>query len=196
MKIMKKVINVILIAVGLTVGNVAYAGGDVNLMIKENQTLVVNLDDVEEGDLLFFTNKDGEILFKDSLLLKDSYSTSLDLGIIPRGIYYLHLEKENHIEVSVIEKTEEGIVIKGDLKKIVFKPQFKEKGKLITVFLTNPEKSATHLEIRDAKGTLVGSARNSRYNFSRIVDFSGVPAGDYIILVRNGNRTFKKVVKF
>lgn len=193
---MKKVINVIFLLAGLTVGNAIYAAGEVDLMIKENKTLIINLNDVEKGDLLSFTNKAGEILFKDSLLPNGSYSKSLNLEIVPRGIYYLNLEKGDHIQISVIEKTEGGIVIKDDFRRTLFKPCFKEEGKLVTVFLTSPRKAVTLLEVRDAQGTLVANERDSKYNFTRTLDFSEMPSGDYTISVRNGDRIYERVVKF
>lgn len=193
---MKKVINIILVTVGLTFGNAAYAAGELDLMIKENKTLVVNLDDVERGDLLFLTNKAGEILFKDSILLDEPYSKSLNMEIVPRGTYYLNLEKEDHIQTSVIEKTEQGIVIRDDFRRTFFKPCFKEEGRQVIVFLTNPGESLTRLEVKDAQGTLVANERDSKYNFIRVLDFSEVPSGDYTISIHNGDKLYERVVKF
>lgn len=192
---MKKLMSIFIVALGLAAEK-GYAAGEVDLMIKENKTLVVSLDDVEKGDLLFFTNKAGEVLFKDSLLLDEPYSRSLDLRIIPRGIYYINLEKKDHILVSVIEKTEGGIFVRERSTKTVFKPCYKQEGKKVTVFLTSPNAAATHVEVLDTKGRSVGKAQEAKYTFTRTFDFSGMPAGEYIINLRNGDRKYKKVVRF
>lgn len=191
---MKKLMNIAVVVLFLSVGFTARAEKGIDLKIQEDQILVVELGNFEKGALLLFQDKKGEILFKDSLIDNKEYKTALNLEILPKGIYYLSIEKEFAIHTSQIIKTDLGVEIKDKSSEIIFKPRYKIQDDLVNVFLSNPGKETTRLYVYDARGALVTECAGGKELFKKTLDFSSMPAGDYTISIKKGDRIFEKVV--
>lgn len=193
-EIMKKLINIAVVVFFLTIGFNARAERGIEVKIQEKEILVVEFGKMENGALLIFQDKKGEILFKDSLINNEPYTTALNLKVLPKGTYYLSVEKEFAILTSVIIKSDAGVEIQGKSSEIVFKPRYKILNDQVSVFLSNPEKTITTLDIFDSKGELVGTCAGGKALFKKTLDFSGMPGGEYTIKIKKGNRTFEKIV--
>ncbi|WP_424493502.1 T9SS type A sorting domain-containing protein [Salinimicrobium sp. GXAS 041] len=168
----------------------ARAGKDVEVKIQEEQNLVVEFENMQSSAFLSFKDQKGEILFQDSLTNNKPYRTTLNLEVLPKGVYYLDIEKDFVIHSSIIIKNEDGLVFKGDSSKTVFKPRLKIDEKIVMVFLNNPEKENTRMEVFDSQGKIVCSVKDRRDIFTRTLDFSEVPKGVYTIKFKKGNRIF------
>ncbi len=191
---MKKLMNIAVVVFFLTVGFNARAEKGIDVTIREDQILVVEFGNMEKGALVLFQDRKGEILFKDSLIDNKEYKTALNLEVLPKGIYYLSIEKEFAIHTSQIIKSDSGVEIKGKSSEIIFKPRYKITNDLVSVFLSNPGKESTRLYVYDAKGALVGECAGGKELFKRTLDFSSMPAGDYTINIKKGDRIFQKIV--
>lgn len=186
--------NIAVLLLILSAGFTARAEKGIDVKIQEDKILVVELGNMEKGALVLFQDRKGEILFKDSLIDNKEYKTALNLGILPKGTYYLSIEKEFAIHTSQIIKSESGVEIKGKSSEIVFKPRYKIQDDLVNVFLSNPGKESTRLYVYDANGALVTECAGGKVLFKKTLDFSSMPAGDYTISIKKGDRTFDKVV--
>ncbi len=172
----------------------ARAGKDVEVKIQEEQNLVVEFENMQSSAFLSFRDQKGEILFQDSLTNNKPYRTTLNLEVLPKGIYYLDIEKDFVIHSSIIIKNEDGLVFKGDSSKTVFKPRLKVDKEMVMVFLNNPEMENTRMEVYDSRGNLVCSFKDSRDIFKKTLDFSEVPKGEYTIKFQKGTRTFTEKI--
>lgn len=184
-----------LVVVVLLLANVEVKAADgFDVKLSNNQILTVELAEGEKGAILFFQDKKGEILFKDNHLLNDNYKKTFNLEVIPNGVYFLILEKENSIQTTEVTKTVSGIELTGNSSKTIFKPQFKVEKNLVKIFLTNPAMKEASFEVYDKKGFLVNTITYDDLVVNKTFDFSKVPAGKYTITVKVEGRSFTKEV--
>lgn len=189
---MKNVLRIVFLVVLLLVGNFAEASEGFGVRMTEEQVLLVELAETKQGAVLILEDKNGNILFRDSITSQGSYKKRLHLELIPKGIYYLNLEKENRILSTILLKNNTGVAIQENSSGIIFKPCYKiEKGK-VKFFLTNPGEKNVRIIVYDLKGELIGSTSGSGAVIRKTFDFSGVPGGKYILHVKTENRSFLK----
>lgn len=189
---MKNVCKLLALAVLLLTGIEVKAADKFDVKVSSDRFLTVELEEGEEGAILFFQDKNGEILFKDSLLLSDHYKKTFNLEVIPNGVYYLNLEKENSVLTAEVTKTASGLELTGKSSKVVFKPQFRVEKNLVKVFLTNPGLGEASFKIYDRKGDLVNTLTFNDLVVNKTFDFSKVPAGTYTITIKVEGRSFSK----
>lgn len=187
---MKNVWRMPVFVVLLLTGMIAKASDGFNVRVTENQNLLVEMDRVEEGTILFLQDNDGNILYKDSIMLNESFRKVFNLEIIPRGTYFLNVEKENRILSTVLVKNSEGISIKEDVSGIVFKPYYKVEEEKVKFFLSNPEGNKVWVRVYDEGGVEIGSIFSSSPVIKRTFDFSEVPSGNYNVQVKTKSRSF------
>ena len=192
---MKKLLNILILVAGLTAGYGANTVDDLGLRVKEENILLVEVDNVQKGDFVYFSDEAGEILFKDEPELGDAYTTSLDLETLPVGTYYMNIDKQSFILTTKVEKTRNGVIIEDESPKTFFKPLFKVEENLVKVFMTNPSKTITLIKVYDSKGNLVTTIKDKVVNLSKTLNFSNVPSGEYTIKLQTGKNTFSKIVE-
>lgn len=191
---MKNVMRMSVLVFLLVTGFKVKAAEVIDIKVKDNQIILVELGKVEKGTVIILQDIMGTTLFKDSLVSSNGYRKSLDLEVIPRGVYFLHLETEKSILSSKIVKTAKGISIEGKSSGITFKPCFEVMEDKVLVFLSNLNESTISLEIYDAGGELLNTINNSGSILKKTLDFSKVPAGEYTINIKMENRTFRKKI--
>lgn len=187
--------NVLNLAVLLLMVSEVKAADGFDVKVSNDRTLIVQLEKGEKGAILSFLGKDGEVLFKDSLLLNDVYRKTFNLEVIPNGVYYLSLEKENSILTTEVTKTSAGLELTGKSSKIIFKPRFKVEKDLVRVFLTNPAKTEASFKVYDRGGTLLDTVLYKDLVVSKTFDFSKLPNGMYYITVKVDGRSFYKEIE-
>lgn len=189
---MKNVFKLLVVVVLLLANVEVKAADGFDVKVSNDQILTVELAEGEKGAILFFQDKKGEILFKDNLLFDDNYKKNFNLEVIPNGVYFLILEKENSIQTTEVTKTVSGLELTGKTSKTIFKPQFKVEKNLVKVFLTNPGMKEASFQVYDKKGVLVNTITYDDLVVNKTFDFSKVPAGKYTITVQVEGRTFTK----
>lgn len=189
---MKDVLKICGMAALLLVSTKVKAAEGFDVKISGNRILTVELDETEEGAILFFQNKNGEILFRDSLFLKEGYTKAFDLEVVPNGTYYLSLEKECSILTTEIRKTALGLTLKEKSSPVVFKPQFLVENDSVKVFLTNPGLKEASFEVYDSNGSLIDTIVYDDLVVKKTFDFSRVPTGEFTIIVRVNGKTFSR----
>lgn len=185
---MKTLVFTLLLIVGYNV----QAAKNFDVAVAENQILMVELDDAQEGDMLTLLDVDGKVLFKEAHL-NNKFQKSLSLELVPDGKYFLHLEDESSIYAKEIEKKNNTITVKRD-SQIFFKPNFKQVDKQVKVSFTNPDQKNIQVYIFDANGEVVTTLVNNDLVLKKTFDFSAVPAGDYMLAVFSGDRSYYRTV--
>ncbi len=191
---MKNVFRLALL-VFLLISGGAKAADELDVKVTEKKTITIELDNLTTGAVLLLQGKNGEILFRDSVQAQRSYKRTLDLEVIPNGEYLVSLERENSVLTKKVVKSIGGVELNGDASQIIFKPCFKVMEREVQVFLTNPGKKTSYFHVYDSIGDLVTTVTNRGSVIRKSLDFSQVPAGEYTIKVRVGERTFTKSVK-
>lgn len=195
MIIMKKLKNISLIAFFFTVASVG--GMEVEkdgISLNGDQTLVVELSKVNQGTLISFEDHKGVILFKDNLLRNGNYNKTLNLQMIPEGIYYLKVEKRFATRIWKIEKNSGGVEIFTNSSTVSFKPHFRKQKDLVQVYMANPGGSNVALTVEDKKGEVLVALAGKNKDFRKNLDFSSLPAGEYYIKVSKGKEKFEERV--
>ena len=192
---MKKMINIAVVVIFLITGFHVNATDRIDVKIQENHTLLVEVGKTEQEAFLVLEDENGEILFKDRFINHEYYKMKVNLSIMPMGIYYLRLDKEYAILTSTIVKTEEGLHIKGGTSEIAFKPRYKVEDHRVLVQLTNPSETRTKLRVYPAGGEMIGECEGGKSLFKKTLDFSHMPAGEYVIRIVSGDKNYTKKVQ-
>ncbi|WP_417887862.1 hypothetical protein [Zunongwangia sp.] len=188
---MKNLLKISLLALTLVLSNTLSAK-DIDVKVNKENRLVVELANSQKGAELVLADIHGEVLFKDHLK-SSSYKKALDLNEIPRGTYFLSVEKEGSILTTVISKSNRGVMINDEASKIFFKPFFKTvDGNKVMVSFTNPKSQEVNFKVYDREGTEVASSVNTDLVVKKTFDFSKVPGGEYTISLRVGNQVINK----
>ncbi|MCM4160323.1 T9SS type A sorting domain-containing protein [Antarcticibacterium flavum] len=186
---MKNVIKISLLALMLVSGSVK-AADELDVKVSQKKAITIELNNLSSSSVLLFQDKDGNILFRDSLELNGHYKKTLDLEVIPNGVYSISLEGERSVMSKQVVKTHAGLELTNAPAGILFKPCFEVKEKQVTVFLTNPGKKTIYFDVYDAQGIKVSTLTRREAVIQKRLDFSQVPSGTYTIKVRVGGRIF------
>lgn len=191
---MKNVFKNALLVVSLCIGFMMEAAGDLEVKVLDARNVKVALNRTEKGDILLLKDAFGKVLFKDSIGRMESYQRTFNLELVPRGIYHLHLDKENSLLVKTIKKTKNGLEI-DDLSGVVFKPCFKIENRRVRFFLSNPKKMNAEMKVYDPYGIPVGNLRSRELVLKKTLDFSQVPSGTYRVEIKIDDQEFFKELK-
>ena len=164
------------------------------ISLDGEQTLVVELAKVGRGTFISFEDQQGGILFRDNLVADGNYSRTLNLEMIPKGTYYLKVEKQFATRIWKIFKTSEGIELSKGASEVSFKPQFRLQEKLVKVFMTNPSKNNVSLLVEDANGEILANIRDNKDVFNKALDFSNLPSGEYFLVVLKDKEKYTEKV--
>lgn len=184
---MRKLLKNSLLLMALITGVNFYAADRVEVSVNEEQTLIIELDDVSTISL---KDASGFILFKDSPALDGIYKKQIDFSRIPAGTYFLNTENLNGFYTTVIEKSDKGISILDKTAAVVFKPIYKVENNHVKFFLTNPAENYATLSVYDAKGEMVGEIKEKSYIVNKTLDFSKMPKGEYTFKVSVSGEVF------
>ncbi len=187
---MKKTIKNLLFVLMMLLAGFVNAADNLDLKVNDQQNLIVELEEIEDGTILSLMDTEGEILFKNRFFEERSYKKVLDLASLPEGVYMLKLDKKYSLSTSIIHKKGEEIIIDKNAYEFVFKPSFEVSGDEVAFFLANPASKKVIVEILDKDGKLVGSTTSREYVIKRILDFSNVNSGEYFVKVKIGKEKF------
>ena len=176
----------------LVLGYNAQAAKDFNVAVAKNQILMVELNEVQEGDLLTLLDVDGKVLYKETNL-NTNFQKSLSLAYVPDGTYFLNLEGMNTIFAREVVKNGNTVEVKKD-SQIIFKPIYQQTDNVLKVSYTNPNKETVKAFVYDEKREIVSTLKNNDLVMKKTFDFSGVPAGNYMLAMFVGDRSYYKPV--
>lgn len=173
---MKNVFKNALLVLSLCTGFLMEAAGDLDVKVVDRLNLKIEINRGDKGDVLLLKDTFGKILFKDNVGKMVSYRKIFNLELVPNGTYYLNLDKEASLLVTMIKKTENGLEI-DKLSGFVFKPCFEIENKQVRMFLMNPKKMKAEMNVYDFNGILVGNLHSREMVVKKTLDFSSVPSG-------------------
>lgn len=190
---MKNVFKNAFLVLSLCTGFLMEAAEDLDVRVLDNLNLKVAINSSEVGDILLLKDTYGKVLFTDSIGEMESYQKTFNLELVPNGVYYLNLDKENSLLITTIKKTDNGLEI-DELSGFVFKPCFQVEDRLVKLFLSNPKQLKAEMKVYDSNGILVGDVKSNELTVKKTFDFSQVPSGNYKVEIKiDGQKFFKEL---
>lgn len=188
---MKNVFQNVLLVLSLCIGFMMEAAEDLDVKVLDNQNLKVAINRSDKGDVLLLKDSFGKVLFKESIGKMEPYQRTFNLELVPKGLYYINLDKEGSLHVTTVKKTENGLEI-DELSGFVFKPCFKIGKNQVRLLLSNPKKMKAEMKVYDYNGFLVGNLGSREPVLRKTLDFSHVPSGIYKVVITIDNHKFYK----
>jgi hypothetical protein len=174
-----------------------YAGAmekEEEVRLNGEQTLLIDLTNLNQGTVILFEDQFGVTLYKDDLVTGGKYNKRLDLEMVPPGTYFLKVDKRFATKTWKIKKSVEGVKILGS-SFTIDKPHFRIQEEILNVYVANPEKQPIDIIVEDDYGVVLASIKASAKNFEKSLDFSRVPSGEYFVKLHKGKEEFiEKVV--
>lgn len=165
-----------------------------NLVINEDATITINKDNLIAGTTVRVMDDEGHTLYKDAVKQNMTYTKRISLEIVPQGVYYVIIENDFIKEINAFKKSDKGITHLSNASEKVFKPVYKVENNIVKMAMPNPSKLKATINIYDFKGKIVGEIESTEAHVTNTLDFSEVPAGNYLVVVQNANHTFEKLV--
>jgi len=195
---MKKLTKKSLIILGLCTSLLSYAH-EGHETFKEKEPTVTNMSfkKVKQGSKLLIKDKDGLVLYKESIVKTGKYSKGFDLTSLPNGDYYFELDTDFEIMIIPFNVVSNQVSFKKEEKSTIYKPFVRVDESMVYVtrasFSESPiEYKIYYLESND----LVYSERfDSQKSFNKVFDFSTSMKGTYRFVFNSNGRYFSKTIK-
>ncbi|WP_423818923.1 T9SS type A sorting domain-containing protein [Salinimicrobium sp. TIG7-5_MAKvit] len=191
---MKKLKNIAVIVFFLS--TFSYAGDmekEEEVRLNGEQTLLVDLSNLNQGTVILFEDQYGVTLYKDDLVRGGKYNKRLYLEMVPQGIYFLKVDKRLATKTWKIQKSSEGVKILGS-SSTIGKPHFRTHEEVLNVYISNPDKQPLNMTVEDGSGVILATVKASGKDFQKSLDFSRVPSGEYFVKLYSGEEEFTKKV--
>ena len=176
----------------------SFANGEVNPMKeKEPKITSMSFKKVKLGSKLSIKDRDGIVLYKESIVKTGDYSKGFDLTTLPNGDYYFELDSELEIVIIPFNVVSNQVVFKKEEKSTIFKPLVRVKDNIVFVSRVSYEESPIEFKIYYADNyDLVLSEKTENQNhLKKIYDFSKAKKGNYLFVFKSNGRRFTKTVK-
>ena len=195
---MKKLTKKSVLVLGLFMSTLTYANREVE-PIKEKEPTVTSMSfkKVKLGSKLSIKDRDGIVLYKESIVKSGDYSKGFDLTTLPNGDYYFELDSELEIVIIPFNVVSNQVVFKKEEKSTIFKPLVRVKDNIVFVSRVSYEESPIEFKIYYADNyDLVLSEKTENQNhLKKIYDFSKAKKGNYLFVFKSNGRRFTKTVK-
>ena len=195
---MKKLTKKSVLVLGLCMSTLTYANREVE-PIKEKEPTVTSMSfkKVKLGSKLSIKDRDGIVLYKESIVKTGDYSKGFDLTTLPNGDYYFELDSELEIVIIPFNVVSNQVVFKKEEKSTIFKPLVRVKDNIVFVSRVSYEESPIEFKIYYADNyDLVLSEKTENQNhLKKIYDFSKAKKGNYLFVFKSNGRRFTKTVK-
>ncbi len=196
LEIMKRVINLSLIMIAMLLSTTIMASDVLSVKIENSSTINVSLTNTSKGQKLYLKDYSGTILFNITLEATSSYRKYFNLSVVENGIYFVETETEFDLKVTPVIKNKKGIALIDNSAITIFKPKVLVENAIVKTMITVTENAPLYISIYDNDGVLMIKEKIEEEGpvFQRNYNFSGVPAGKYIIYFSIKDRVFTKEV--
>jgi len=195
---MKKLTKKSLIVLGLCTSLLGFAN-DKKETFKEKEPKVTSMsfESVKQGSKLLIKDRNGLVLYKESIAKTGKYSKGFDLTSLPNGDYYFELDSELKIVVIPFTVTLNEVTFNKEEENTVFKPVLRVKDEM--VYLSRPSFDETPIKVKiffsENNDLIVSEKFGKESEVKRIYDFSKSKKGNYVFVFESNGRTYSKSVK-
>jgi len=154
-----------------------------------DKSLTVSWESDSEVQSISFVDNEGNVIYSEDISGTEIYSKKFDLNTLEEGSYTLKA-RSNSKEIAYdlkIEKTDLKVIEKNELVKPFFR---KDDNKVFLNFLNLDKKDVT-LEVTDNNNEIVFKETiKDEMIIEKAFSFEKAFANDYVISVRNSDKTF------
>ena len=168
---------------------ISYANDMVNPV--DGERLKSAVIEVKKGEVFTIKNEEGVSLYINTIRNNQDFVQSFDLAALEDGIYFAELEKTNELEVKKFSVKQSEVTLLKE--EIIYKPVVRTKGDLLLVSKLNFTKEPLAVKIY-YNGDVIFSENvvNKEVVLKRIYKLSANETGDYSVVFKAKNRTFKE----
>jgi hypothetical protein len=168
---------------------------DVKISTKGKESVVIEVQNNSKNEKIKIFDKNGNLLFFENIN-KDHYLKTFTMNNLPNGEYHVIYENESKINLAIVLKNEDGMLITSDFSKISFKPMINQKGDYLSIGYTNPKFNNVEIKIIDDFGNeLVEINDLNDLLIKKTFNTKNLPGGHYIIKLRSGDETFTNTIE-
>lgn len=195
---MKNLARKSLVAVGLMM-SLSTLANESELRIKDREKSVtsISFENVVQGSSLTIKDKNGLVLYNESIEQSGDYTKGFDLTSLPDGDYFFELNSELKIVVVPFNVGSREVVFDKASEESIYKPVVRSKDNLVYVSRTAIDHTPLSYKIYYADNyDLVHTANFEELEeVKKIYDFSGAKKGNYVFVFESKGRKFTKNVK-
>ena len=152
---------------------------------------------VKLGSKLSIKDRDGIVLYEESIVQTGDFSKGFDLTTLPNGDYYFELDSELEIVIIPFNVVSNQVVFKKDEKTKIFKPLVRIKDNLVFVSGVSHVEFPIEFKIFYAENydLILSEKSDSQAGLKKIYDFSKAKKGNYLFVFKSNGREFRKTIK-
>ena len=158
---------------------------------KEDKKAMIRIATLSESKrvMMRIKNEDGRVMYRESLKGNTVYRKRFDLSSMPDGLYMVEVISDQGV-------TQEAFNLKaGRAEAVYFKPAVQIEPRLVKVMFENSITSPVTLKLYDKQGeVLFEESVSSQAQFSKGLDVSKLPAGQYSLSIVGDNYTYAKSI--
>jgi hypothetical protein len=157
----------------------------------DGKRVKVEFKTVKKGHMLSIKDENGVVMYSQEIKRSGTYSQIFDLSKLQKGNYTTELEKDFEIIIKYFSVLDGKISFKDE--KIIFKPVIRIKDNLILISKMNFEKEPLKIVLYyNDEIILSEKVKDSDDILNRVYRVSKKIKGDYKVVVKSNNRTYKK----
>ncbi|MGK0422378.1 MAG: hypothetical protein ACJAVE_001207 [Polaribacter sp.] len=193
---MKSTIKKYLVVVMMLGTLINYANENKNsLNTIDGRRVKVEFKTVKKGHTLSIKDESGIVMYSQEIIKPGNYSQIFDLSKLQKGNYTTELEKDFEITIKSFSVLDGQILFKDE--KTIFKPVVRIKDNLILISKMNFEKEPLKVVLYyNDEIILSENTTDSSDIINRVYRLSKKIKGNYKVIVKTDNRTYKKDFNF
>ncbi len=165
----------------------------ISLKKEDSNSVVLQMDNVEEGTVISIKNKKGKLLFKDKAK-RSQYIRKIKLNTLESGQLSLELENDASLEVLPIEVSNSFAEIKKNQSEVYVKPIVRVQQEQLQLFL-RADHQGYYIKMTDRFGDTVYREEISTEDHGlKRYDVSNLPRGRYNIKFKAAGRSFNQSI--
>lgn len=159
---------------------------DDSLKVKNENSIVLLIDDVKPGTQLTFKDKQSHILFEQILDTSEVFAKTFNIELLPVGDYLIEITDDTRIKTVPLNINKNGIQVLYTESSEYFKPFIREKGSLVYVNQFSPEGTPLYVAIYNRNNELVYEDHlKGNMALGKVYDFSKSMPGQYRIYLES-----------
>lgn len=159
---------------------------------KVKTTIKVAFTDVKKGNTLTITNKDGVVLYKETIAKEGSLTNTFDFSKLEDGIYFVEVEKDFEFITKTYVVENNIVMFKEGSTAKIFKPYIRtDEHKVLLSKLTFDNKPV-QVSLYFNSEKIYSETLNEDKMINRVYSLDKNEKGTYRVIVHNNGKSYEK----
>ncbi len=168
---------------------------DVKISTNGKESVVIEVQNNSKNEKIKIFDKNGNLLFFENIT-KEHYLKTFAMNNLPNGEYHVIYENDSKINLAIVLKNNEGMLLTSDFSKVSFKPMVNQKGDYLSIGFTNPKFNNVEINISDNDGNeIIEIADLNDLIIKKTFNTKRLPKGIYVVNLRSGDETFTNTIE-